>query len=98
MEEVASKLLKRWGQSVLWRAIPPPLWTPPPAPGGAAREAGDNAKKPIAVKQSTSGGIFIDSTSLSIALERGSTAQVRPFAKPFDPPPQRPWQALLPHR
>jgi hypothetical protein len=34
----------------------------------------------IAVKQTTRGGIFIDSTSLSIALERGSTAPVRPFA------------------
>jgi hypothetical protein len=57
---------------------------------------GDNAKNPIAVKQTTSGAIFIDLTSLSIALERGSTALVGPFAKPLDPPRQRPCQALLP--
>jgi hypothetical protein len=37
--------------------------------------------------------IFIDLTSLSVALERGSTALVRSFAKPLDQPPQRYWHA-----
>jgi hypothetical protein len=41
-----------------------------PPPRGAARDAGDNVTNPIAVKETTNRGIFINSTSLSIASER----------------------------